>query len=805
MNQPLSLPGCTPEPLGNYLKALGLFRLVSEQADPNARAWWKKGCLWLQTGLSRTELEEFFLVGVGTEKSPVYAPTPIFAPWGGRPGFYANGNTKARELQQRLMQTAHVRFDQCRETLQIITSLLAARGWIDDYEKVTKKDATKQECIRACRMIVPPAATEWFDAAIAMEESATYGALFGTGGNEGSTDLTNNFLELVEDALGFPTPKPFSNEVLQAALFLAPRSAGSDVPGGQSFPSTAEAPNAGQDFVGKTSTNPWDVVLMMEGCVLFAGALTKRLSQYGKGKAAFPFMLSYVATDASGESVREQPKQDVKSEKCRAEFWMPIWNQPCSLADFKAMLAEGRLQHRNGANAEHSVRAMEAVAALGVSRGIRSFKRFGLFERRGQGYYIASQLGDFIVPDKPVRSLDLIEQIDEFRNRAYTSLREGPRVPDRVLYARANLEKAVARVLRRDIGADGVDAASLVGVVVGAAQLEREVSTLKDHSKMLRPCQWLCGLWQKRSNGLSFDDGTEEFRLASAVAAIAPWGKVERDGRTIPAVDAIRCNLLPISRDTSATRYWNWDDTSRSAVWSTSATLLDNFARVMQRRLIDTTRGAGVGLPLASFYGASFSDLLKLWNQQLDETRIADLIHGLSLMKSWASDDEGRAGDTFTPDLSPTAVWFDALDQPHATFELPRDLSGRDLLSATDVQAAFELPRGYALLKLCFLGGRLPPRPIEKQAARSDGTEPYPSASIDILRMLSAGRMPDAMSRAAAKLKALGYPTLIPDAALRSAEFDLAPSECRRLAGLLLIPIRHPGALASLVIKPKPF
>ena len=34
----LFLSGCTPEPLMGYLKALGVFRLVSEQADPNCRA-----------------------------------------------------------------------------------------------------------------------------------------------------------------------------------------------------------------------------------------------------------------------------------------------------------------------------------------------------------------------------------------------------------------------------------------------------------------------------------------------------------------------------------------------------------------------------------------------------------------------------------------------------------------------------------------------------------------------------------------------------------------------------------------------
>lgn len=39
------------------------------------------------------------------------------------------------------------------------------------------------------------------------------------------------------------------------------------------------AGNAVKEFKGSTSTNPWDVVLMMEGCVLIAGTWTKRLSQ----------------------------------------------------------------------------------------------------------------------------------------------------------------------------------------------------------------------------------------------------------------------------------------------------------------------------------------------------------------------------------------------------------------------------------------------------------------------------------------------------------------------------------------------
>ena len=41
MTQSLYLTGCTPEPLMNYLKTLGVFRLVAEQADPATFDWRK--------------------------------------------------------------------------------------------------------------------------------------------------------------------------------------------------------------------------------------------------------------------------------------------------------------------------------------------------------------------------------------------------------------------------------------------------------------------------------------------------------------------------------------------------------------------------------------------------------------------------------------------------------------------------------------------------------------------------------------------------------------------------------------------
>ncbi len=96
MGHVLELRGCTPEPLGNYLKGLGVFRLIAEQADPQARAWWENGVLPLHTKWSQDELVNFFLQGIDKDKQPIYSPTPIFAPWGGRSAFINDGgNAKA--------------------------------------------------------------------------------------------------------------------------------------------------------------------------------------------------------------------------------------------------------------------------------------------------------------------------------------------------------------------------------------------------------------------------------------------------------------------------------------------------------------------------------------------------------------------------------------------------------------------------------------------------------------------------------------------------------------------------------------
>ncbi|MDX9975807.1 MAG: hypothetical protein RBU21_22695, partial [FCB group bacterium] len=87
-----TLAGCTPTPLANYLKALGILRLVSEQADSTARGAWRGEFFILATTLSGEELADFFLTR--------YAPTPLVSPWNSGSGFLKNDNKVAPLLRR---------------------------------------------------------------------------------------------------------------------------------------------------------------------------------------------------------------------------------------------------------------------------------------------------------------------------------------------------------------------------------------------------------------------------------------------------------------------------------------------------------------------------------------------------------------------------------------------------------------------------------------------------------------------------------------------------------------------------------
>ena len=205
MSHVLELRGCTPEPLMAYLKALGIFRLVAEQKDKEARAWWYNDTFMLRSALDRDALVEFFL-----EK---YKPTPIVSPWNGGSGFYPKDNSKAMKA---ILELESPRFQLWNEVVSIGKGIVSRGGGTD-------KKTLKEWTLAQCRAEFPDDALDWLDAAYVLTAGgAKFPPLLGTGGNDGRLEFSNNFMQNVVSALNIderPNGVAVARNRLVAALF----------------------------------------------------------------------------------------------------------------------------------------------------------------------------------------------------------------------------------------------------------------------------------------------------------------------------------------------------------------------------------------------------------------------------------------------------------------------------------------------------------------------------------------------------------------------------------------------------------
>lgn len=131
MSNEIVLSGCAPVPLAGYLKALGIFRLVAEQADETVRGSWRNERFVLTTQLTRDKLIEFFL--------GEYQPTPILAPWNGGSGFYSGDNQTGIAP---IRASVSKRFETIRQTINAMGDLITISGWTQSRKENRKRDSS---------------------------------------------------------------------------------------------------------------------------------------------------------------------------------------------------------------------------------------------------------------------------------------------------------------------------------------------------------------------------------------------------------------------------------------------------------------------------------------------------------------------------------------------------------------------------------------------------------------------------------------------------------------------------------------
>jgi CRISPR-associated protein Csx17 len=614
------------------------------------------------------------------------------------------------------------------------SELLKALSKVRNVVKKFKRAAGKDDIIKACRNRLSDETVEWFDAAVVLFESESGEVpLLGAGGIDGKLEFARNFMsrlssvipELLKMEIEAKKQKDLnknaqnpakiekinkqiadqvkrqvseSEQNLKSCLFAECSPILENAAVGQFQPSGAGgAPNAAHTPKIDSSegmVNPWDFILALEGSLMLASATVRQLAAGARTKASFPFTVH-------NSNIGYGTATD--NEKVRAEIWLPLWSRFTGYAEIAHIFKEGRVQFSDSRGKIKAVRTgfdfARAIAELGVDRGIDAFQRYAFIERNGQAN-LATPLGVFEVRERPLVSL--IHQLDRGRwlDSFTRASSDEKKTPPRFVRARKRIEEAIFRLcatgnpehLRETLLALGTAEAELANG--GRFRDEKNLHPLKDLSlRWVREC----------------DDLSDEFKIATSIAAISSAGKV----------GALRSNLEPFD---SATR--NWSQRSTSAIWSAAA-LEENLAAVLQRRSIDARSQNLSHPPIMSSRFASLKAVDAFLKRETDDEKIEDLLRGLILI-DWTN------AEPFEPKFETRSV--------------PPTLS-----------------RAYALLKLLFLPeGKFQPKPNAEIIIIKH--EP------SIVPLLRAGRIPDALDVAARRLRASGVMPLTTDFYLREED-----------------------------------
>ena len=655
----MTLDGCAPTPLASYLKALGVLRLISsdanhvdgQAADPKARGWWEGERFHIRTTLDRAALCGFFLND--------YAPSPIIAPWNGRAGFLegdagADSSRTGAELMSTIERSRSPRLSNMRQTVGSLRSNEAIAGYdelrakekrltknvkylegdakvhAEDELKAVKRQASesKSALLPALRATTKPNHLLYIDACYVLSTDEAPAPLLGSGGNDGSRDFGVNFSDHLLNLFDLDdgTPTEGTRTQLEGALFDLGQRLSASGSMGQFSPGQGGANATTIGYEGHNALNRWDVVLAMEGAMVFAGTLTRRWGATGDSRAAFPFTFDPVGAGAGGLSVADPNRP-------RGEIWTPLWNKPATYSEVSAVFSEGRLTLGRRA-ARTGLDAARSVARIGQARGIGSFERYSLIQPDSKMPYQATPLGRFTAPTRPrpdlIADLEAGGWLESARRHAGSAT-----CPAHAKSAMRRLQDALFQMT--DAGQSG---AGTRNALIALGGFVRWIVTNRNAREGLRLPPVVSRAWI-----LAADDDSPEFRVATALAGLGLAG--QRPGgamsvatgaaddtpgtQTSSKAPPMASHLAPIDED----RY----SIDRRAVWSASAmtpnvvwgtgNLVTNMIAILERRLVEATIRGLQDKPFAGAVNARLDDVAAFLSGDFDDSRCAALLAGL--------------------------------------------------------------------------------------------------------------------------------------------------------------------------------
>ena len=579
MNE-IALRGCRSQPLASYLKALGVLRIVGEQADEDVSGAWEPSTFSIRTSLSPDQIIEFFL--------DRWSPSPIIAPWNGGSGFYPKDSQDAIEA---ISASETSRLSAYRDAIDRAKAIVSSRP-----DKPDKNQ--KAELIQTLRNQLGDETVRWIDAALLLTSDAVkYPALLGTGGNDGRLEFTNNFMQRVLLVMNLDgASREESRSWLGSALFGLPVAGLRRATVGQFSPMGTGGANATTGFEGGDATNPWDYVLTIEGALMFSAAATRR-SESSRVRVSYPFSVESAGSGSGGIAIGDDATT-------RAEIWMPLWDRFIGVKEAFRLFSDGRLTVGQRI-ARDGVDAIRAIGQYGVDRGLVAFERFQFARRNGLSY-LATPQGRIEVKRQPL--VDLIGDLEQ-REWLRNVRRAGrdSNAPASLRQAVAQLESSIFELAQRG----GVRTVERVLITIGT--LHRVIARSPRLQESIRPVT-LPGRWADEI----LPSSSSEIRVALALAGLG--------GKVAP----IHLNLFPLQPARSGT---DWLGTSTSVI---EARNLDELLTgILARRILDRIPeniGSDAVSRFAGVAGCDLDSWLAFSNRELDERRIRELLYGLSLV-----------------------------------------------------------------------------------------------------------------------------------------------------------------------------
>jgi len=390
-------------------------------------------------------------------------------------------------------------------------------------------------------------------------------------------------------------------------LFDTPTAGLSDKPIGQFSPAVGGGANASTGFDARSTLNPWDFVLALEGALLFAAAAVKRLEGTEPGLLVYPFCVQ-----PSGSGYGSSSAADENAARC--EIWVPLWSAPVELTELQALLAEGRAWVGRRP-AKNGVDFARAVASLGVDRGIAEFQRYGFHVRNGLAYF-ATPLQRLRVRRDHVTA-DLLAACDGWMQR-FLPKAQSPNAPGSIARAVRRLEAAI---LAQCAIAQSEHRPTTQELLASLGDCERALATSAKWTveNYIHPIPPLSPEW---ITAAATDDA--EFRLAASLASLGLWVNKE--------FFPIRRHLEAVNIGFGTPSWAKWDEAFATEVVPSEGSATPLLLGIMRRRLLFAQKLGGGQWPEYSRVTAWPTDIADFIEGRFDDERFIRLLWGLCLV-----------------------------------------------------------------------------------------------------------------------------------------------------------------------------